>query len=295
MTLTLLVLTLALAAPEDFISGPIEVVAEGFKFTEGPIWLPDGVPALPGGVLAFSDVQADTIYLEDKSVFRKPSSAANGLTLDAEGRLVICQQQTGSITRLEADGSVTVLADRYEGKRLNAPNDVMIRSDGTIFFTDPMKRGKEVKNELDFSGVFAISPDGTLHLLVDSMTYPNGIALSPDETTLYVGDVMGAEIRAFDLDGTAVRNERVFCKANIPDGMKVDVQGNLWVASSRGIVVFDKAGALLETIRFPVWPANLAFGGADSKTLYVTARTKVFKARTAIAGIRPGMAKTSEE
>lgn len=267
------------------VEGEAVLVTEGYLFTEGPIYLPEGV-------LIFSDIPADTIYREDKTVFRKPSGQSNGLTLDKEGRLIACEHQNRRVTRTEKDGTITVLADRYEGKRFNSPNDVIVRSDGAIFFTDPpygLPGGLDGPGgELKFSGVYMISSDGELRLLIDDFTKPNGLAFSPDEKTVYIADTEGKHIRAFDVDesGTLSRG-RIFCELPSPDGMKVDESGNIWCTASDGVRVYSSPGELLETVPFPEVPANCAFGDDDSRTLYVTARKSVYKIRTLPVGIRP--------
>lgn len=269
------------AAQEGLTTGPVELVADDFVFTEGPVWL-------RSNELAFSDIPADTIYRADKTVVRKPSGNSNGLTLDGEGRLIACEHGNRRVSRIEKDGSATVLADNYEGKKLNSPNDVVVRSDGTVFFTDPPYGLEEREAELDFNGVFAISPTGDLKLIADDFNRPNGLALSPDEKTLYIADTQESHLRAFDVapDG-GLSNGRVFCEVRFPDGIKVDTEGRVWSTSGDGMVVFDAEGTHLETIAFPQWPANCAFGDEDSKTLYVTARTGVYKVRCAVPGIRP--------
>jgi len=276
----LLVSALAMAAQAGLTVGPVETVAEGFQFTEGPVWLPEGQ-------LVFSDVRADTIYRADKTVFRRPSGKSNGLTLDAKGRLIACEHWNRRVTRTEKDGSITVLADKYEGKKLNSPNDVVVRSDGTIFFTDPPYGLGKRDAELPFSGVYAIMPDGKLKLLTKDFVRPNGLAFSPDEKILYIADAgEGQSIRAFDVapDGQ-LANGRVFCKLPRPDGLKVDKLGRVWSTASDGIRVFDPDGKHIGTISFPQQPANCAFGDKDSKTLYVTARTGVYKVRCTTEGI----------
>jgi len=277
--LTLLVSALATSAQAELVEGPVQTVADGFEFTEGPVWLPTGE-------LLFSDIPADTIYRSDKSVFRQPSGKSNGLTLDREGRLIACEHWNRRVTRTEKDGSITVLADQYEGKKLNSPNDAVVRTDGTLFFTDPGYGLEGRAAELDFSGVYAVSPAGKLALLVRDFQNPNGLALSPDENTLYVADTTKSHIRAFHVaaDGT-LTGDREFCKVRFPDGIKVDQHGNVWSTSSDGICVFDPAGARLATISFPQVPANCAFGGDDLRTLYVTARTAVYSIQCTTAGI----------
>ncbi|MBI4558035.1 MAG: SMP-30/gluconolactonase/LRE family protein [Candidatus Hydrogenedentes bacterium] len=263
------------------VSGAVELVADGFLFTEGPVWL-------KAGVLVFSDIPADAIYRADKSVYRKPSGKSNGLTMDNEGRLIACEHWNRRVTREEPDGTVTVLAERYEGKRLNSPNDVVVRSDGAVFFTDPPYGLEGRPAELDFAGVYLLRPDGTLRLLIADFVKPNGLALSPDEKTLYIADTDGGHIRAFMVasDGT-ISDGRLFCNLPRPDGMKVDVAGNVWCTAEDGVRVMQPDGSLLTTVRCPQAPANCAFGDQDFKTLYVTARTAVYRVRTTVAGISP--------
>lgn len=282
IVLSLLLGVAVTAAGDDLTVGDVEVVGEGFEFTEGPVWL-------PSGKLAFSDIPADTVYYADRSVCRKPSGKSNGLTLDLQGRLISCEHWNRRVTRIEKDGSVTVITDAYGGKRYNSPNDVVVRSDGTIFFTDPPYGLEERQAELDHNGVYAVSPEGEVSLLVDDFNRPNGLAFSPDESILYVADTTKSHIRAFDLtqDGK-LSNGRVFCKVPFPDGIKVDTQGRVWATSREGVVVIDPEGARVGVITFPQWPANCTFGDDDFKTLYVTARTGVYKVRCTVPGIGPG-------
>jgi gluconolactonase len=270
------------AQEESLIQGEVEVVSEGHQFTEGPIWLPTGE-------LIFSDIPADTIFKADKTPFRKPSGKSNGLTLDREGRLIACEHWNRRVTRTEKDGSITVLAESYQGKKLNSPNDVVVRSDGTIFFTDPPYGLEGREGELgELFGVYAIATDGAVSLLVDDFVRPNGLALSPDEQTLYIADTRQGHIRAFDVavDGT-LTNDRVFCDIPGPDGMKVDTNGYVWSTASDGVRAHRPDGSHALTVEFPQGPANCAFGDADSKSLYVTARTGVYKIRCGTKGIRP--------
>jgi sugar lactone lactonase YvrE len=274
----------------------VEKVAGDFMFTEGPVWV------LEGGYLLFSDIPANSIYRwsppsTEAEVWRTPSGNSNGLTLDAEGRLVACEHGNRRVSRTEADGTVTTLVDRYEGKRLNSPNDVVVRSDGSIYFTDPPYGlpKQEEGRELPFNGVYRISPDGTLTLLDDTFVRPNGLAFSPDEGILYVDDTSEMHIRAFDVepDGT-LSNGRVFADLRkpglqgAPDGMKVDVQGNVYCTGPGGIWVHTPEGAHLGVIETPEVPANLAWGDEDMKALYVTARTGLYRVRTQIGGTPAG-------
>jgi len=225
------------------------------------------------------------------TVFRTPSGNSNGLTYDRSGRLLMCEHSNRRVTRLEPDGTLTVLAASYEGKMLNSPNDIVVRSEGTIYFTDPpfgIPEGQ--KKELPFQGVYKIAPDGKLTLLVQDFDRPNGIALSPDEKTLYVDDSVRLHVRAFAVaaDGS-ISNGRVLAelksqRPGVPDGLKVDRQGNLYVTGAGGVWVFDKAGKHLGTIVLSELPANCAWGDKDFRTLYLTARTGLYKIRLKIPG-----------
>lgn len=272
----------AFAAPADYVTGPVETVAEGFLFSEGPVWL-------SSGELVFSDIPADTIFRTDKSVFRRPSGKSNGLTLDHEDRLIACEHWNRRVTRTEDDGTITVLAESYDGKKLNSPNDAIVRSDGVIYFTDPPYGLEGREQEQPCQGVYMIAPDGTLTRLVDDFIKPNGIGLSPDEKTLYVADTEGLHVRAFDVaeDGS-ISNDRVFCELSYPDGMAIDTKGYVWCTAEDGVRVFTPAGDLVHTVVAPQAPANCTFGDDDGKTLYITARTGLYKVSVAIAGILPG-------
>jgi gluconolactonase len=284
-------------------------LAEGFAFTEGPVWVREG------GYLLFSDPNRNTIYKYradgQLSVFRQPSGyggddiaaygqpGANGLTLDREGRLTINEHGNHRVTRLEKDGTLTVLADRYETKRLNSPNDLVYRSDGTLFFTDPPfglpKFFDDPRKELPFSGVYSLR-QGTLQLVSTDLTGPNGIAFSPDEKYLYVGDwdeqkkvVMRYQVNE---DGTLSRGERFFDMTRAPgadaiDGVKVDELGNVYVSGPGGLWVISAAGKHLGTIIAPKHVHNMAWGDADGKTLYLCARDSLYRMRLNVAGVRP--------
>jgi gluconolactonase len=283
-------------------------LAEGFKFTEGPVWT--------GDALLFSDPNANVIYrYSDKSglyVFRTPSgySAAdiaeygqpgsNGLTLDPKGNLVINQHGNRRVVRLEKDGTETVLADRFEGKRLNSPNDLVYRSDGTLFFTDPPfglpKLFDDPRKELAYSGVYSLH-NGKLQLVTKEFTGPNGIAFSPDERYLYVGnwDEKRKQVNRYEVqpDGT-VRNGKLFfdftgfAGEDAIDGIKVDMAGNIYVSAPGGIQVLSPEGKHLGTIRTPQHVHNMAWGDEDGKTLYLCARTGLYRIRLNIPGVRPG-------
>jgi len=269
------------ANPADFVAGPVEMVTEGYLFTEGPVWIP------AENRLLFTDIPGNKIVDHTGEVFREPSNNANGLVLDNEGRLIACEHGSRRVTRTEPDGSITVLAELYDGKRLNSPNDAVVRSDGAIFFTDPPYGVREEDRELEFQGVFMIRPDGELVLIADDFNMPNGLALSLDEQTLYVADTRESHIRAFDLaeDGT-LSNDRVFTDLPGPDGMDVDADGRVWCTSSDGVQVNAPDGTTLFVVEVPQNPANCTFGGEDGKTLYITARTRVYSVPVHVPGYR---------
>jgi gluconolactonase len=270
----------------------VEKVASGFEFVEGPVWNSQG------GFLLFSDIPANRIYKWSQEkmveVFRKPSGNSNGLTYDKEGRLIICEHGTRRVSRIEKDGSYTVLAEKFQGKRLNSPNDVVVKSDGAIYFTDPPYGIKPEQQELPFQGVFRLDPSTKkLALLVEDFPRPNGLAFSPDEKVLYVADSSTEQrhVRAFNVrSGGTLSNGRVFAetrskKPGNPDGIKVDTEGRLYVSAS-GVWVFDEDGKHLGNIETREMPANLAWGDKDWKTLYITARTSLYRIRLNVAGIK---------
>ena len=279
-------------------SAKVEQLATGFEFTEGPLWNADE------GYLLFSDMPGDVIRrwwaaTGEVEEVRKPSGMSNGLTYDAQGRLVACEHATSRVTRAELDGTITMLASHYEGKELNSPNDVVVKSDGSVYFTDPPFGrvpyfGVERPQELDFQGVFRVRPDGgDPALLVDDFEAPNGLCFSPDESLLYVNDTARMHIRVFDVkpDGT-VENGRVFfveeASAEMgegdPDGMKVDEQGNVYCTGPGGIWVISPEGEHLGTIRVPEKTANLNWGGPGWRTLYITASSSIYRVLTRTSG-----------
>jgi gluconolactonase len=267
-------------------------VAAGFSFTEGPVWC--------GDYLIFSDIPMNRIVRLDirhngpeVTTFKSPSGQSNGLTLDKDGRLVICESSTRRITRFEYDGSLTVLAERYKGKRLNAPNDIVVRSDGSIYFTDPLFGEPTSPKELDFNGVYRISPEGELLLLADDFDLPNGLAFSPDESILYVNDTGKNTIRAYDVekDGS-LTHERLFFQMESddfggPDGMKLDTEGTIYCTGVGGFWIISPEGKHLGTIALPELPANMAWGDADWKTMYFTCRSSIYRIRFNKTGIAP--------
>jgi YD repeat-containing protein len=269
----------------------VESVAEGYAYAEGPLWHPDGY-------LLFADSPRDRLLKWDPrtrsvSVFREPSGAATALGFDREGRLLATEHRNRRISRTEPDGSIVTLVDRYEGKRLNSPNDFVVARDGTVFFTDPpygLPRQVEGK-ELDFQGVYRLDPDGRLRLLVRDMVRPNGIGLSPDQRTLYVTDTERKHLRAFRLrdDGT-VDAGRVLANMQpwksgvqgVPDGLAVSAEGHVLATGPGGVWVFDANGGRLGVIPTPEPPAACAFGDPDGKMLYITARSRVYRIRMTV-------------
>jgi len=286
----------------------LERVAGGFPFTEGPVWAKEGY-------LLFSSPDLNTIFRWSPDgqvdVYRPKSGytgtnigeyhqpGSNGLTFDRQGRLTICEHGNRRVTRLEKRGNLTVMADRYEGKRLNSPNDLVYRSDGALYFTDPPfglpKVFDDPRKELPFSGVFLVK-DGAVTLVSQDLTGPNGLAFSPDEKYLYVGNwdmrkkvVMRYPVRP---DGRLEKGEVLFDMTAAPgedaiDGMKIDRAGNLYVTGPGGVWVLSASGKHLGTIKGPEQPHNLAWGDDDGKMLYMTALTSVYRMRMNIEGIRP--------
>ncbi|MDO6439041.1 SMP-30/gluconolactonase/LRE family protein [Cyclobacterium sp. 1_MG-2023] len=258
---------------------------DGFQFTEGPVWNEEGQ------YLLFSDIPANTIFkLEptgEITSFRKPSHNSNGLTYDKEGNLIIAEHSGRKIGKLSPEGNYSTLVDKYKGTQLNSPNDVIVDSQGAIYFTDPpYGRPKDATDTLSFNGVYKFS-NGELELIADNLYRPNGIALSPDERSLYVANSgQPKQFIKFPINRSGkIGKGKVFFDASElagegnPDGIKVDPEGNIFATGPGGVLVFTEKGELLGTIKFPETPANLAFGGQDMKTLFVTARTGLYSIR----------------
>jgi gluconolactonase len=264
----------------------IERITTGCRFTEGPVWLKEQ------GALLFSDIPSDRIHCFQNgrtSIFRAPSGMSNGLTLDLQGRLIACEHRTRRVTRTESDGNVTVIADTYNGRLLNSPNDVVVKSDGSIYFTDPPYGIRPDQQEQPHQGVYRLTPDGMLTLLVADFVGPNGLAFSPDETRLYIGDSKVRFLKVYDVeaDGT-LTNGRFFYDMNIPkpgnpDGMKLDESGHLFVTGPGGVWVFTPEAEHLGMIVLPEIPANCAWGD-DGYSLYFTAQTSVYRVRLLTKG-----------
>ncbi|MEZ5099574.1 MAG: SMP-30/gluconolactonase/LRE family protein [Thermoleophilia bacterium] len=304
--------------PLDALIDPgarLERLATGFAFVEGPVWHPDGH-------LLFTDIPADRILRWDEAhgarVEREPSGRANGLALEPDGSLLACEHVTSTVTRTRSDGTREVVAARWRGRELNSPNDLIVAPDGAIWFTDPHPAGRtaawgvERPRELDFQGVFRVPPGGgEPELVADDFRFPNGLCLAPDGRTLYVNDTLAMHVRAYPLgaDG-AVGEARVLHRLGgevqlldgrivpadvdslgfdhgFPDGMKCDERGNVWCTGPGGVWVIAPDGTHVGTVELPELAANLAWGGADGRTLFVTATSSVYGLETLVRGARP--------
>ena len=275
----------------------VQQIATGLGFTEGPVW------DARRKRLIFSDIPGNTVYQwteqNGHTVLRQPSNNTNGNTIDLQGRLVSCEHSGRRVSRLDdGGGGLTVLASHFEGKQLNSPNDVICSTQAEIIFTDPpygLKQpdGSFAKGELDFSGVYRLSGDGNLSLLVADFVRPNGLLLDASERRLFICDTHNHHVRVFDMAGDGIlSNGTVFAMLNYeetqgrPDGIKTDTQGNIYVAggTKEGVWVFNPEGALIGLIGVGENPANLAWGGDDWRTLFVTARTSVYRIELTVAG-----------
>ena len=279
------------------ISQPINQLADGVGGpngpAEGPVWWKEG------GYLLFSDINGNRRmkYTPGQGTveFKKPTNGANGLTRDMQGRLVACEGLGRRVVREETDGSITVIAGSFQGHRLNRPNDVVVKSDGAIYFTDPQGNVVPDQTDLTYAGVYRVSPDlGTITLLVNDFLTPNGLAFSPDESVLYINDTRRRHIRAFDMapNGTLARQtDHVFAdldgsEPGVPDGMKVDTTGNVYCGGAGGIWILDPNGKKLgRIIHGRPQTTNIAFGGPDWKTLYFTNANFLGSVNLKIAGV----------
>ncbi|MCP4166242.1 MAG: SMP-30/gluconolactonase/LRE family protein [Chloroflexi bacterium] len=272
----------------------LEQLASGFIFTEGPVWQGEE------GCLIFSDIPANKMYRlsadEDISIFRDPSHNANGNTLDRQNRILTCEHATSRVTRQNVDGSIEVLASHFGDKELNSPNDIIVRADGSIYFTDPPygrveRVGVPRSQQLDFQGVYRLDPvSNDLSLLIDDFDKPNGLCFSVDERRLFVDDTARGHIRVFDIEPEGTLSPgRVWAELEGEgiggaDGMKIDSEGNLYCTGPGGIHIFDPTANYLGVLRMPEQAANLCFGDADKRSLYITASTSIYRLRTRIPG-----------
>ena len=282
-------LALILIIPQIIFGQELIPVTNGLLFAEGPVW--------KGGALYFSDIKGDKIYKwsadSGKTIFRDPSGRSNGLTLDLNGNIIIAGHSARHVARLESKDSITILASQYNGKKFNSPNDIVVKSDGAIFFTDPTYGLDDIGGtpELDFSGIFRISPSGEVQLLDATLSAPNGICFSPDESLLYVSESNPfiRKIFVWDVvDDSTIANKREFAYINTPncylDGMKVDENGRLYSCGILGIVVFEPDGTPIDTIDVPGSTTNCNWGDADGKTLYITSGDAVYKYKFTVSG-----------
>lgn len=285
----------------DLIASEPERLATGFGFVEGPLWHPDGY-------WLFVDIPREQVnrLLPDGSVetVREESGGANGLTFDLERRLIMCEGgrifsdppgvEYRRLTRLEADGSIKVLAETFEGGRLNRPNDVVCHSDGSLYFTDPNLRLEPEQREQASANIMRLSTSGELSVAANDMDYPNGLAFSVDERTMYAANTRPEPyLAAYDVaaDGS-LSNHRVFASMagegdGVPDGLKVDLEGRIYCTGVNGCWVFAPDGEQLGMIELPEIPANVGWGGEDYRTLLFTARTSLYSVRMNVAGVVP--------
>jgi gluconolactonase len=277
-------------------SSELEVIANDLLFGEGPVW------NKRTGEFFWVDIIGDTIWKWKRGVGRevvmRPSYKADGMTFDRQGRLVVCGWSWRRVWRLEEDGTVTTLCSQFDGKKLNSPNDLVVKSDGSIYFTDPSgglnnveMHGEDVQRYIDYHGVYRISPEGKTTLAVKDFTYPNGLAFSADESLLYINDTRENLIKVYDVnrDGTLSKG-RLFCKmvgseAGVADGMKIDTEGNVYCTGPAGVQVFAPDGKLLGRIKLPGHTTNMGWGDDDWKSLYVTTYSSLFRIRLGIPGL----------
>jgi sugar lactone lactonase YvrE len=295
---------------ELLVSEQEERLCTGFTFTEGPIWVPWD------DALLFSDIPGNRIHRwrpgqSEAEVYREPSGHSNGLTLDHDRNLLACEHSGRRVSRApyaggSEEGAASDVVAHHDGKRMNSPNDIVVHSSGAIYFTDPtyglprpgatrVMGDPDAKQELSFQGVYRIDRDGSLHLLVDDYTQPNGLAFSPDEAVLYIGDSQERIIRRYRVasdgsleDGELFVDMRGDERRGVPDGMKVDEDGRLWTTGAGGVWVIAPDGTRLGVFECEEHAANIAFGGESFSTLFLTAATSVYRVETAVRGVAPG-------
>lgn len=282
----------------------VERLWSGARWCEGPAWF------AAGRYLVWSDIPNNRMMRWDDcsghvSEFRVPSNNSNGNTVDNQGRLVTCEHLSRSVTRTEIDGTVTVIAGAFEGRRFNSPNDVVVKSDDSVWFTDPDYgiltdyEGDASEAELDSCCVYRVDPDGSVTRVIDSMLKPNGLAFSPDENYLYVSDTGASHVPAgprhirrfeLDADGSGVTSDTVLCEcgSGLFDGFRLDTSHRLWCSASDGVHCFDRTGRLIGKIRIPETVSNVTFGGAKRNRLFITATTSVYSVYLAVSGAAPG-------
>lgn len=269
-----------LAAAQDFSDIHLEKIAKDLIYAEGPAWSPEGF-------LLFSDCVTNKLHKftpgKGDAEFSTVAGGPIGNAYDAQGRLYTCEFRERRVTRTSKNGKVEVLAARFEGKRLNAPNDITVRRDGHVFFTDPAFGNQQDTRELDFYGVFHLTPRGELDAIARLKTRPNGIALSPNGKTLYVTDSDARCVRAYELDHGAAERVVVDKIPGVPDGIRVDEKGDLWVAA-KAVYAYSPEGKLLGEINMPDTPTNLAFGGHDFETLYITTHNLLYRVQIGVKG-----------
>ena len=280
----------------------VERLWTGARWSEGPVWF------AAGRYLLWSDIPEDRILRWDEtsgavSVFRRPSNNSNGHAVDRQGRLVSCEHLTRRVTRTEHDGTVTAVADRFQGKRFNSPNDVTVKSDGSIWFTDPSYgilsdyEGRRAKSEIGACHVYRVAPDGEVAVAADDYEKPNGLAFSPDENVLYVSDTGATHLEGgprhirrhgVNSDGTLSGGETFAeCTSGLFDGFRLDREGRIWTSAGDGVHCYAPDGRLLGKIRIPETVANVCFGGAKLNRLFICATTSLYSAYLDVAGVSP--------
>jgi len=281
--LSSLLLLLLSASAQDFSPVKVDIIADKLTYTEGPAWSKDGY-------LIFSDTPSDRLLKwtpgQPVTVFREQANGPSGNAFDAEGRLYTCETRTRRVTRTDKDGKVEVLADHFEGKRFNAPNDIAVSHNGNVYFTDPAFGWQADNRELDFYGVYHIAPKGGIKVVAKPQGRPNGIAISPNGRVLYVTNADERNVRAYDLDHNGDgSNERILVAKvdGIPGGIRADEKGDLYVAA-KGIEVYSPEGRLLHIIATHDNASNCAFGEADLKSLMITAKSTLYRARMEVKG-----------